>query len=255
MLRTARYGARINSYDILKCVALLTMVIDHVGVFLLPDVEMLRAIGRMAFPLFLFLVGYSRSYRITPGIIVGAVLLVITDLATFHALFALNILVSIILTRLLLAWLERRSLLEDNPMQIWIAALVWLLPTMVLAEYGSMALLFALCGYYAREGMRGQKYAVFFAITFLLHAALEQMSFAFSAPALLLMLIGLGWCALRLWRFALEPVFAGVPLAMHQLLCFFARNTLLLYVLHVMLLQVIGFYLYPEKFTAFTWIE
>ena len=41
----------------LKCIALITMIIDHIGIILFPDILILRYIGRLAFPIYAFLVG------------------------------------------------------------------------------------------------------------------------------------------------------------------------------------------------------
>ena len=41
--------------EILKCVAVVTMTVDHVGLLFFPDVTVLRIIGRLAFPLFAYL--------------------------------------------------------------------------------------------------------------------------------------------------------------------------------------------------------
>ena len=40
----------------LKLIALITMTLDHVGMLLLPRVRILRAIGRMAFPIFAYMI-------------------------------------------------------------------------------------------------------------------------------------------------------------------------------------------------------
>ena len=40
----------------LKIIALITMTIDHVGMMLLPQVRILRAIGRIAFPIFAYMI-------------------------------------------------------------------------------------------------------------------------------------------------------------------------------------------------------
>ncbi len=40
----------------LKLIALITMTIDHVGMLLLPRVKILRAIGRIAFPIFAYMI-------------------------------------------------------------------------------------------------------------------------------------------------------------------------------------------------------
>lgn len=50
------------SGNALKLIAALTMLIDHVGVILLPDVLPLRVIGRIAFPIFAFMIAEGSRY-------------------------------------------------------------------------------------------------------------------------------------------------------------------------------------------------
>lgn len=52
----------LNAYQ-LKWIALITMTIDHIGYFIFPDQLWIRMIGRIAFPIFAFLV--ANSYRYT----------------------------------------------------------------------------------------------------------------------------------------------------------------------------------------------
>lgn len=53
------------SANILKIIALMAMTIDHVGLMLLPDYEWMRIVGRIAFPIFAFMIAegcrYTRS--------------------------------------------------------------------------------------------------------------------------------------------------------------------------------------------------
>ena len=49
--------------DILKILAMLTMLIDHIGVLLLPQYRVLRTIGRIAFPIFAYQI--SEGFRYT----------------------------------------------------------------------------------------------------------------------------------------------------------------------------------------------
>lgn len=44
-----------NTIEILKWIAIVSMVIDHMGLILFEDIEVLRYIGRLAFPLFGFI--------------------------------------------------------------------------------------------------------------------------------------------------------------------------------------------------------
>lgn len=46
----------------LKIIAMLTMVIDHIGVFLFPDILIFRLIGRISFPLYAFLCAEAMHY-------------------------------------------------------------------------------------------------------------------------------------------------------------------------------------------------
>lgn len=49
--------------DFLKLIALIAMAIDHIGLYLFPEIEELRIIGRIAFPIFAYqlTVGYSMT--------------------------------------------------------------------------------------------------------------------------------------------------------------------------------------------------
>lgn len=42
---------------VLKCIAVLSMLLDHVGAIYLPEMQWLRIIGRLAFPIFAWLIG------------------------------------------------------------------------------------------------------------------------------------------------------------------------------------------------------
>ena len=46
----------------LKLIALITMTIDHVGMMLLPQLRILRAIGRIAFPIFAYMIAEGCRY-------------------------------------------------------------------------------------------------------------------------------------------------------------------------------------------------
>lgn len=52
---TKKIHTNVNSFHI-KLIAIVTMVIDHVGLFFFPQVTILRYIGRIAFPLFAWLI-------------------------------------------------------------------------------------------------------------------------------------------------------------------------------------------------------
>ncbi len=49
--------------DLLKIIAILTMLIDHAGVLLFPEYDIMRTIGRISFPIFCFFI--ANGYRYT----------------------------------------------------------------------------------------------------------------------------------------------------------------------------------------------
>jgi TraX protein len=55
-----------RAQDLLKLAAIISMVLDHIGALLLPDVSILRIIGRFAMPAFALLLGYNLAQRHVP---------------------------------------------------------------------------------------------------------------------------------------------------------------------------------------------
>ncbi len=88
---------------VLKWIALITMIIDHVGHFLLPELFFLRVIGRIAFPIFTYLFAFSYRHtsnrknfaiRIWVAAILGQGLMVISgagEIISIFFLFGLSI--------------------------------------------------------------------------------------------------------------------------------------------------------------------
>ena len=56
MMRGAEIGAMNSQWEALKWIAIVTMVIDHVGYIFFPQILVFRLIGRIAFPLFCLLI-------------------------------------------------------------------------------------------------------------------------------------------------------------------------------------------------------
>ena len=70
-----RYGKAVDSHDLLKVVATFFMLIDHLGAYILPDDQFLRVLGRVAAPLFFFLIGYAAHHQFKLTIFLCGVLL------------------------------------------------------------------------------------------------------------------------------------------------------------------------------------
>lgn len=111
-----------NLYDYLKVLALFTMIIDHLGYYLFPEYLWLRLVGRIAFPIFLFLVGFNGSYRwkwnlFWRGIVLWVITISIAWKFWFWG-FEANILIGILLARAVMYFLEQKK-------EIWLFMLVF----------------------------------------------------------------------------------------------------------------------------------
>ncbi len=53
---------KIKKNDLLKIIAMVTMLIDHMGVLLFPDYQIFRTIGRIAFPIFAFYLAMGYAF-------------------------------------------------------------------------------------------------------------------------------------------------------------------------------------------------
>jgi len=145
---------RPNIYDYLKVTALITMVIDHVWFLLYPEIEILRIIWRIAFPLFLFLVWYNHSYKRKSWLRRRAILLQIwlrwASRLGYLDIYTANILIGIGLTRIILWYIQSQTSRSIQYIYSGILA-IWsirLLPySLQIFDYWSMCLVYWFTGY------------------------------------------------------------------------------------------------------------
>lgn len=149
--------SRPNRYDYLKLLALATMIVDHVGYFLFPEVIWLRVIGRIAFPLFLLLVGFNGSYKQRWSLRSMAIVLQIIITRSRYAGFTAdplgNILLGIALTRVILGRTTKQAIWIQ--ISIFVASVLLAPSTMAYIDYGTLSLSAAMVG--ARMHTRHRK--------------------------------------------------------------------------------------------------
>lgn len=261
LIRSYEYGVIPNSHDILKCVALLAMIIDHLGFYFFPEALWLRAIGRMAFPLFLFMVGYNANWRFDRWLVIGAVLVLLGNGLSGVPLFPLNILFSILLWRGVMGWLSQRPALINDLLLLWVAMLVvhlglqFFIPhgSVSLVEYGVCGLMFALLGWHQRQGRADKPIRVAWLVTLALYAILQTKGFGFSGGMAAYfitqtVLMGLLLMQFRPRDFPLPRKHTTPsPTWQERLVILSSRNTLLLYVAHLLLFQALAVMLYPQR--------
>ncbi|MDE3060694.1 MAG: hypothetical protein KGJ06_06755 [Pseudomonadota bacterium] len=196
-----------NTWDAAKLLALALMFIDHAGYFFFSDDLWLRAIGRGAAPIFLFLAGFAASYRFKWDIfLLGAVMSASDVLLTGH-LRTQNILITILICRAIFRWLEKRGRKIERPYEWYICALA-LTITIAFVQYGSYGFLFALCGYLQRPD-HGYPQALqrhFRFLTFITYGVIQAACFEFSWFSTLVMTAVLGGVHALLSHMEIRPV-------------------------------------------------
>ncbi len=116
----------------LKIFACITMLIDHIGAYLFPQIGILRIIGRLSFPIFAFMISegakYTKNklkYLLTVGIIgVACQIMLILFLKDYH----FNILITFTMSIIIIYALDffKKSLFDEN-CKIIIKALTFML--------------------------------------------------------------------------------------------------------------------------------
>lgn len=257
LFKTTEYGERPNTYDLLKYVALTAMVIDHIGYYLLPEFLWLRVIGRVAFPLFLFLVGYSGRHRFDGWLLAGAALVWFNAGLTGNTLLPLNILFSILAWRGLLALGERYPAVWNDLGLLWVV-LLFLYPfTVFVLEYGTLGLMFTCAGHLVRRGRGEEKGARLFLLsTTALAVTAQSLLFGFTHIQIFAYIAFSVVMAMGMLHFRLQPLdrpkddilITRFAPQWEWLMLLCARNTLFLYVAHVILLQWVAHIEHPERF-------
>ena len=252
--RYRRYGPALNTYDSARALAVIAMLVEHIGDYFAPDQPLWHSLG-IAMPVFLFLVGYSGKYTRDYNLIAGAVALIALDLLTGYPLFPLNILVTIGLGRMLLQWLDTKGWMQSRPLEITIALLVWIPVSRYAFEFGSLGFMFILLGYWVRHPASNWQQRVSMAIPLLVYPWVEIAAHGFNATGIAVMIASLLVLYPLLLRFQIAPI---TQLAPHNVIAvalkYIGRNSLIIYVLHLWLLQWVAEWLYPARYAGFHWI-
>lgn len=185
---------RPNLYDYLKILAIVTMIIDHVWFLFYPDLLILRIIGRMAFPLFLFLVWYNHSYGWKSSLwVYGAVLQILMRVWSAYWLIDMwyaNILLAIWWTRVIMKILQQYDSLVGEIIVYIIG--MWLLRyTYEYIDYWTLSVVFALVGYWARKYGNTVYTSLIIAISVWYHLLFMMYTTSFGQQSILLVLVWL----------------------------------------------------------------
>ena len=246
----------LTSYDFLKTFAIVTMIIDHIGYYFFPETAVFRAIGRLSLPVWLFLIGYAETRDIDSRLLGGAVILIIANIVVGMHILPLNILGTIIITRLIRDTYAGFTFYSGETMiYSYLLLALLLIPAYVIFDYGTLAIGFAMVGYMIRrrEDMpmsRAAQNAFMWVIA--LGYFLFQMSiFGFNPFLATIFGVGLYLLMVRLRMFKrikYSRRTAEWPVWRVKLFKFCGRRTLEIYVIHLLLFKVMALALGDPRF-------
>jgi len=237
----------VATLDILKLAAVVFMLTDHVGLYLF-ETNWLRILGRPTAVIFGFLIGNARSRQVPPSwIALGLALTLIEEwLDTDEEGTSLDILITLALTRIVMPYFDRLHAIEPRLLALVAVVLALLAePVGKYLEYGTEVPLAALLGAAVRlnDGSRrdvGARDAVaLVAICGLSLLAIRHFEFTGWEVVAATATFALTICVLS--RFRRETVAA--PAALAPLLRFVGHNTLWIYAAHVVVLQLVSWWL------------
>ncbi len=257
MTETKTLPTTVTHLDIIKTIAVIVMIIDHIGMYFFPEQLWWRAIGRAGgAPIWFFLIGYALTRVLPNRLLIGALVLVVADLALFNSVFSMNVLVTIIALRFIIDPVIN-FLLQSRYIFILGAvgmALAYVASKMIM-EYGTLALLFAILGYLTRHYkdvlantfFTQRDYYGFLIFTFVAFCALQNMHFQFDEVQFVIMAIVTAFVmAVLVTMKPMEfPNIKGRSTKVFLQYC--GRNTLDIYVAHLLLFKVIIFTIYALK--------
>jgi hypothetical protein len=145
-----RHDTQVSSHDLLKILALSTIIIDHIGKYFFIDSVWWRVVGRMAAPQFFFLVGYSESYKFKSQLLFYGLALCVVNYLTSPStsivehFLPINMLIGFVLIKALLNRFDPAKLPAEFLMLLLAVLMLLSLPTYILIEYGTLAFCYAI---------------------------------------------------------------------------------------------------------------
>ncbi len=245
----------LNTHQCIKLLALVLMTIDHIGAYLYPDVLWFRAVGRLCVPVWFFLVGHAPYYRVKANLILWAAVLAVLSPWLGPPFFALNTLATILLCQLALHYIEKHDMLARHPFFLCFVSVLFVVPTMLLLEYGTQGMLFALMGYAVRSGQMGWRTGKLVSMVALaLYLFVQLVMLDFTLAQQLFVVVGVSGVTWYFSRFIWRPITTMVPEHVARPLVWLSRHSMQYYVVHRVGLEVLGVYLGVSPL-GWQWIE
>lgn len=101
-----KMNRKYNTYDVVKDIAFITMIIDHIGYYLMPKLLFLRLIGRISAVLYAILFGINKNHKNINKLFTFAIITAIVQLIMLDSVFPTNIFFNFFISLFLVDYLE-----------------------------------------------------------------------------------------------------------------------------------------------------
>ena len=255
-----KYGTPyLTTYDLVKSLAVLLMLLDHVGYFFYPENDWFRVAGRGALPIWAFLIGYATTRELSKSLLGWAGVLLVVNVVTGGPFLPLNVLFTFIGIRMII---DRTARFVFGGWEVMIysviAMCVFFVPTTYASEYGTGALMIALCGLMMRHSgqlpvsKRAQN--GFFIFVAIFHALSQNILFSFGILESKASAFLIGGVMVMMYFFKpLELIKATekTPRPITGMLQFAGRYTLEIYAIHMIIFKLIAAQYHLEGYGFF----
>lgn len=253
----------VDNTDWLKTVAIILVSVDHIGYFFIADDQWWSTIGRLAAPVFFFLLGFSQSRRVPLNWIwLGIILTLLDSWNADWTWMAPNILLSLALIRLARPSVWNLVQHRGWPALALITSVLFLVLPIAgnMVEYGAEGWLWALFGLCQRmyvdsrsgtglvgtankrapnTGNLGLMRLLACLVAAVIYIWQEQMQFSFSQVHFTALIFGVGVLSLSLCLFLRGPSRIQPPEPIAGALHFIGRHTLEIYAIQLACFELI----------------
>ncbi|MEO0542983.1 MAG: TraX family protein [Pseudomonadota bacterium] len=249
----------LTSYDLLKTAAVVFMLVDHLGYYFFTDTLWLRAVGRWCVPIWFFLIGYARSRDLGLHLWLGAAVLVLSDAVIGFPVLPVNILVTILIIRLSIDPLMNLILNSKLFILVFLIITIFILfPTIIIFEYGMLGFLISVVGYLMRNkiSININYIRTAFLLNLLFFISMQSFLFRFDLLNIGILTFGTIFVYACLYNFSFREypaITEKIPAVLRSIIRYMGRNTLYIYIGHILLFSLIGLLLGLERYSLFNW--
>ncbi|CAK6518922.1 TraX family protein [Rickettsia helvetica] len=239
-----------NYQDLLKTLAIIAMIIDHIGLYLYPELTIMRIIGRTAMPVFCFFAGYNFHDKPKTRIIICGVLLQIYTTVLFKQFITTNIIISIYLGQWYIYYFRNAatSFFYSGYCHVIIMVILWYI-SWALIDYGTLVIAIMILGFISKHEQANLKLCCFIAIfasfvhSTLFTLAIPFSDFNFSNTELIL---NVTFLTITYILMIISDYSQKIAINLKWI----SRNVLYIYCIQMMILQFIFIYKYTYGFKS-----